>query len=121
VLSGEVTFYELAHVKATASVARRLVTVTIEDFVLPSPELVPDSVRGKVKTWTDYIDYWAVDFAHEGRVFLNTFQAFRTRAEPKLSLSAEHVYDAGGAFSVLVKVVDIFGADTTTALAVRVP
>lgn len=120
VLSGEVTFHELAHVKARAEVDKRLVHVTIEDFVLSSPELVPESVRDKVTTWSDYIDYWAVDFAHDGGVFLNTFQAFRTRATPKLDLSAQHVYEAAGTYTVLVKVVDIFGADTTTALTVTV-
>lgn len=121
VLSGEVSFHELAHLKASTSVDRRLLTVTIEDFVLSSPDLVPDAVRDKVKGWSDYIDYWAVDFAHDGGIFLNTFQAFRTRAEPKLSLSAQHAYDADGTYTVLLKVVDIFGSDTTTSLRVAIP
>jgi len=121
VLSGEVSFHELAHLKASASMKKRMVTVTIDDFVLSSPELVPEAVRSKVKTWTDYIDYWAVDFANDGGVFLNTFQAFRTRSEPKLTLTAQHAYDSQGTYRVIVKVVDIFGADTTTSLSVRVP
>jgi len=120
VLSGEVNFHELAHVKASAALDKRLVTVTIDDFVLSSPELVPDAVRSKVKTWTDYIDYWAVDFSHGGGVFLNSFQAFRTRAEPKLALRAQHSYTSKGIYTILVKVVDIFGADTTTSLSARV-
>ncbi|MGQ0743111.1 MAG: site-specific DNA-methyltransferase [Acidimicrobiales bacterium] len=121
VLSGEVTFHELAHLKASAAVHKRMVTVTIDDFVLASPELVPEAVRGKVKVWSDYIDYWAVDFAHDGGIFLNTFQAFRTRSQPKLDLRAQHGYDAKGIYTVVVKVVDIFGSDTTTSLAVVVP
>ncbi|MDQ6909959.1 MAG: site-specific DNA-methyltransferase [Actinomycetota bacterium] len=120
VLSGEVTFHELAHLKASATLDARMVTVTIDDFVLSSPELVPETVRNKVKAWSDYIDYWAVDFAHDGGVFMNRFQAFRSRAEPKLALSAQHAYEAKGAYTVLVKVVDIFGSDTTTSLSVRV-
>lgn len=121
VISGEVVFYELAHLKASASVEKHLLTIVIEDFVLPSPELVPESISDKVKAWSDYIDYWAVDFSHDGKVFMNTFQAFRTRGEPKLALSAQHAYEAPGTYSVLVKVIDIFGADTTTALSVQVP
>lgn len=121
VLSGEVVFHELAHLKASASLQRRQVTVILEDFVLPTPELVPDAVRSKVKAWSDYVDYWAVDFDFDGGVFLNSFQAFRTREVPVLTLKAEHVYDAKGTYTVLVKVVDIFGADTTTALHVKVP
>lgn len=122
VLSGDVSFHELAHLKASTSVKRNLLTITIDDFVLSSPDLVPDAVRTKVKVWSDYIDYWAVDFAHDnGGVFMNTFQAFRSRTEPKLSLSAQHAYDAPGIYTVLVKVVDIFGSDTTTSLRVAIP
>lgn len=120
VLSGEVSFHELAHLKASATVEKTLVTVAVDDFVLSNPELVPETVRDKVKVWSDYIDYWAVDFAQNGGVFLNTFQAFRTRAEPKLSLQAQHAYDAKGTYTVVVKVVDIFGSDTTTSLRVAV-
>jgi len=121
VLSGEVTFHELAHLKVSATVESKLVTVAVVDFVLSSPELVPEAVRSKVKGWSDYIDYWAVDFAHDGGIFLNTFQAFRTRAEPKLSLRAQHAYGAKGAYTIVVKVVDIFGSDTTTSIRVTVP
>jgi DNA modification methylase len=120
VLSGEVSFHELAHLKLSATVEKRVVTMTVDDFVLSSPELVPEAVRNKVKTWSDYIDYWAVDFAHDGGIFLNTFQAFRTRADPKLSLLAQHAYDVKGTYTVVVKVVDIFGSDTTTSLRVAV-
>lgn len=120
VLSGEVTFHELAHLKVGATVDGKLVTVAVEDFVLASPELVPEAVRSKVKAWSDYIDYWAVDFAHDGGIFLNSFQAFRTRAEPKLSLRAQHAYSVKGTYTIVVKVVDIFGSDTTTSLRVTV-
>lgn len=47
VASGEIVFHELAYVK----VAKREVSVTLEDFVLPNPELVPGSVRDKIAGW----------------------------------------------------------------------
>jgi len=31
------------------------------DFFIPSTELIPEHVRSKVKDWSDYIDYRAVD------------------------------------------------------------
>jgi adenine-specific DNA-methyltransferase len=121
VVSGEVLFHELAHLKAKAAIKKRHITVSLEDFVLPTPELVPELIRSKVRGWSDYIDYWAVDFAFDGGRFHNTYQAFRTRELPLLPLAAEHIYDGPGSYMVLVKVVDIFGADTTTALTVKVP
>ncbi|HZI96881.1 MAG TPA: hypothetical protein VFD41_05075, partial [Actinomycetales bacterium] len=126
VASGEVTFHELAFVKVTTKRSKRQVDVTLADFVLPNPDLVPASVRDKVTTWSDYVDYWAVDFTFgkaddTSDTFHNQWQSYRTRANRSLDLTAHHVYDDPGSYTVLAKVVDIFGNDTTTAVRVEVP
>ncbi len=122
--SGEVTFHELAYVKVSTSMKKRTVTVKLEDFVLPNPELVPTSVRDKISGWSDYVDYWAVDFTFgadgDSDTFRNQWQSYRTRANRKLELAASNDYDEPGTHRVLVKVVDIFGNDTTTAVEVAV-
>ncbi len=124
VASGEYVFHELAYVKVATTIRKRSIAVTLEDFVLPNPDLVPPSVRGKVKGWSDYVDYWAVDFTYgtgeHGDTFHNQWQSYRTRAERRLELTASHEYDEPGQHVVLVKVVDIFGNDTTTAVPVTV-
>ncbi len=124
VKAGEVVFYELAYVNVQTRLQGRSLDVTLADFVLPNPELVPASVRDKVKSWSDYVDYWAVDFTYgtggTGDTFRNAWQSYRTRANRKLELTAHHEYDEPGAYEVLVKVVDIFGNDTTTAVPVSV-
>ena len=124
VASGDVVFHELAYVKMAATVRKRAVELTIEDFVLPNPELVPAPVRDKITGWADYVDYWAVDFTYgeegEADTFRNQWQSYRTRADRSLELTAQHNYDAPGLHNVLVKVVDIFGNDTTTAVPVTV-
>jgi adenine-specific DNA-methyltransferase len=129
VASGEVVFHELAYVKVATTVRKRAVSVTLEDFVLPNPELVPASVREKVTGWADYVDYWAVDFTFgtdtsddtgTADTFRNQWQSYRTRADRALELVAHHDYDDAGPHTVLVKVVDIFGNDTTTAVPVTV-
>lgn len=124
VASGEVVFHELAYVKVGTTVNRRTVEVHLEDFVLPNPDLVPPTVRDKVKGWSDYVDYWAVDFTFgaDGATdtFRNAWQSYRTRADRRLELTAHHDYQAPGEYTVLVKVVDVFGNDTTTAVPVTV-
>ena len=96
--------------------------------------------------WTDWIDYWSVDFDYhskqevitvtapdnEGRmvdrpqwtggyVFENEWQSFRTRRDRKLELtSAPHEYGARGRYHIAVKVIDIFGNDTTKVVEVAV-
>lgn len=124
IAAGEVVFHELAYVKVDVETRRRTATVTLRDFVLPNPELVPASVRDKVASWSDYVDYWAVDFTYgavHGDTFHNQWQSYRTRADRRLELSAQHDYDSAGQHSVLVKVIDIFGNDTTARLEVQVP
>jgi hypothetical protein len=47
--------------------------------------------------------------------------AYRTRRERKLPLATDpHTYEKAGKYRVLVKVIDIFGNDTSRALDVEV-
>jgi adenine-specific DNA-methyltransferase len=75
-------------------------------------------VRSKVKKWSDYIDYWAVDWNFQNDTFMQDWVTYRTRKDRKLALTSDpHTYDRPGRYRVLVKVVDIFGNDTSQALA----
>jgi len=122
--SGEVVFHELAYLEVATTVRKRSLTVTLTDFILPNPDLVPASVRNKISGWADYVDYWAVDFTYgiggHGDTFHNQWQSYRTRADRRLERTAIHDYEETGNYTVLVKVVDIFGNDTTTAVEVSV-
>lgn len=124
VKSGEVTFHELAYLSVEKRLKGRKLTVQLSDFVLPNPELIPEAIRSKIKSWADYIDYWAVDFTFglEGvsDTFRNQWQSFRTQGDRTLTLEAIHEFDEPGDYTVLVKVVDIFGNDTTTSVKVAV-
>jgi site-specific DNA-methyltransferase (adenine-specific)/adenine-specific DNA-methyltransferase len=127
------------------------------------------------KHWTDWVDYWAVDFHYESRkeiirvpiekdaeptlalpgaektaqpadakrtkekqvfladefeyedqwtgayIFENEWQSFRTKKDRKLELtSITHTYEKQGHYVIAVKVIDIFGNDTMTLVAVNV-
>ncbi|MGH3706599.1 MAG: DNA methyltransferase [Pseudonocardiaceae bacterium] len=122
--SGEVVFHELAYLEVATTVEKRNLTVTLTDFVLPNPDLVPVLVRSKISGWADYVDYWAVDFTYgiggHGDTFYNQWQSYRTRVNRTLERNTTHDYDQPGSYTVLVKVVDIFGNDTTMAVEVSV-
>lgn len=95
------------------------------------------------KHWTDWVDYWSVDFDFESRkeiirtpkngtddyeevwtgdyVFENEWQSFRTKKDRTIELqSAYNEYLSGGRYKVAVKVVDIFGNDTTKVIEVSI-
>lgn len=92
--------------------------------------------------WTDWIDYWSVDFDFESKreiirtknpdtgeieeqwtgdyIFENEWQSFRTKKERKLELTSIFHECPSGRRKIAVKVVDIFGNDTMTILELNV-
>jgi adenine-specific DNA-methyltransferase len=114
---GDVRFFELAYLEASIQQPKRLtVRAELTDFVIPNTELIPDDVRTKVTKWSDYIDYWAVDWDFQNDTFLQGWVAYRSRKERNLPLlSDSHTYESSGTYQVLVKVIDIFGNDTSQA------
>jgi len=124
----DIHFYELAYLEVEQKTEGKRVAITLKDFIIPNPELLPEEVKDKVKSWSDFIDYWAVDWmfnqhdeeTEEDDTFHNMNQRYRTRKEPKLELSMDYDYKKSGKYNILVKVIDIFGNDTTKLIEVKV-
>jgi len=94
------------------------------------------------KQWTDWIDYWAVDFNFENKreiirvkneetgvweelwtgdyIFENEWQSFRTKKNRALELKSIFHECTPGRRKIAVKAVDIFGNDTMTIVDVNV-
>lgn len=92
--------------------------------------------------WTDWIDYWSVDFDWESKqemirveredgegydeiwtgdyVFENEWQSFRTKKDRSIDLTSAAIDAAPGKRKVAVKVVDIFGNDTMAIAEVNI-
>jgi len=95
------------------------VSVTLKDFIIP-PDDVPEEVRGKITHWSQWIDYWAVDWDYKDDTFHNQWQSYRTKKEPKIDLTACNTDIKPGKYTMLVKVIDILGNDTTKAVGIEV-
>ena len=119
---GDIRFFELAHLSATITKPNKLTAqITLEDFVIPNSELIPDDVRSKVTTWSDYIDYWAVDWDFQNDTFMQGWVTYRTRKDRNLALVSDvHTYRKAGRYRALVKIIDIFGNDTSQGYDVEV-
>jgi hypothetical protein len=94
------------------------------------------------KKWTDWIDYWSVDFDFESKqeivtifneatgekeavwtgdyIFENEWQSFRTKKDRSLELKTIAKECMSGRRKIAVKVVDIFGNDTMSVIEVTV-
>jgi DNA modification methylase len=117
---GDIQFFELAHFKAEIKQDSRKVLVELKDFVIPHTDLIPEDVKDKIKKWTDWIDYWAIDFDYRNDTFNNGWTSYRTKKDRKLSLKAEHKYEKPGKYKLFIKVIDIFGIDSSKIYEIEV-
>ena len=119
---GDIDFFELAYLEVDIETPKKLTTqIKLKDFVIPNTELIPDEVRTKVKKWSDYIDYWAIDWDFQNDTFMQGWVNYRTRKDRTFALASDpHTYEKPGKYRILVKVVDIFGNDTSQAFDVEV-
>ncbi len=129
----EVQFFDAGAVEAEALVRRHpemnqpSVDVKLVSF-LPSLAEVPEkelaALRERaVKSPFDFIDFWAVDFEHrDGKAFEHHWQDYRTRKDRSLKTQSDcyFTYDTPGRKRLCVKVIDVFGVDTTAVLEVTV-
>jgi adenine-specific DNA-methyltransferase len=172
----QVVFYDVAYIEVQPKIKGRSITIKLKDFGVSYRQADADALAGEMKAgtkitvddgqvikitkdkngvvkrdvltkqWTDWIDYWAVDFDYAslpetiiitlpdatgrlvdrpqrtgGYIFENEWQSFRTRKDRTLELeSAAHEYTKKGRHKVAVKVIDIFGNDTTKVIEVSV-
>ena len=109
---GDIKFFELAALSVDVKANKRNVFLKLKDFVIP-PDDVPEDARKAVKHWSQWIDYWAVDWDNRSDTFHNEWQTYRTRKDKALQLEITHAYADPGEYTIVVKVIDILGNDTT--------
>jgi adenine-specific DNA-methyltransferase len=120
---GQIKFFELSYLETSIERTKEdgEFVCVLEDFVIPNPELVPEEVRDKIKAWSDYVDYWAVDWDFQNDTFMPKWMDYRTKQDRSIDLkSGKHKFDKPGMYKVMIKVVDIFGNDTTKILELTV-
>ena len=119
VKQGDIHFFELAALSIKPTKNKRELTLELTDFVIP-PDDVPEDVQKAISHWSQWIDYWAVDWENREDTFHNQWQTYRTREDHKLKIKSSHVYEEPGDYVVMVKVIDILGNDTTKTLTVSI-
>ena len=117
---GDVKFFELAYFKTEIESKGLKAKVKLEDFVIPHTDLIPPHVKESIKKWSDWIDYWAVDFEFQNDTFNNGWTSYRTKQERKLRLVADYEYPKPGTYKIFVKIIDIFGIDTSQVYEIKV-
>lgn len=116
-----------------------------EKIVLDSGQIVKIAknesgiVKREVLTskWSDWIDYWSVDFNYESKqeiikvddkevwtgeyIFENEWQTFRTKKNKEIEfVSSYHEYEKSGKYKIAIKVVDILGNDNMKVIEINI-
>ncbi len=124
-------FLEMASLKAEPIYrtmnGQREVDIKLSNFIpsltdVPHKELEALNERA-VKSGIDFVDFWAVDFDYKpGQAFNHHWQTFRTRRDRSLpTVSDQHYhYPKPGKYTACVKVVDVFGADTSITVDITI-
>jgi len=123
----EVQFFEAGYLQARAVKHKDRVDVELTRFspaLAEVPEKEMEALRERaVRSPFDFIDFWAVDFEwREDKPFEHHWQDFRTRKDRSLKTKTDAAweYQEKGKHQICVKVIDVFGVDTTTVIEVEV-
>lgn len=123
----ECQFFEAGYLEAQAIIKDKKADVALLRFtpaLAEAPEKEMEALRERaVQSPFDFIDFWAVDFEwREGKPFEHHWQDFRTRKDRFLKTRSDlgWVYEEKGVHQICVKVIDVFGVDTTTVIQVEV-
>ena len=106
---------------------KRTVDIKLTSFI-PSLAEVPEKELNAlqeraIQSGFDFIDFWAVDFDyHPQQPFNHHWQAYRTRKNRALPTVSDlhYEYKQPGKHLACVKVIDVFGADTSITVEVNV-
>lgn len=122
----ECQFFEAGYLEANAVKKGNKVDVELVHFtpaLAEAPEAEMAALRERaVKSPFDFIDFWAVDFEwRDGKPFEHRWQDFRTRKNRSLKTRSGlgWEYEVKGKHQICVKVIDVFGVDTTTVIEVE--
>jgi len=123
----ECQFFEAGYLEAKALRKGKKVDVELVRFSpalaeAPEAEIVELRKRA-VSSPFDFIDFWAVDFEwRERKPFEHHWQDFRTRKNRSLKTKTDigWEYTAKGRKKICVKVIDVFGVDTTMVIETEV-
>jgi SAM-dependent methyltransferase len=123
----ECRFFEAGYLEAKAVKKGKKTDVELVRFspaLAEAPEAEIDELRKRaLKSPFDFIDFWAVDFEwRDGKPFEHHWQDFRTRKDRSLKTKTNigWEYRTGGKKKICVKVIDVFGVDTTAVVEAEV-
>ncbi|MHA1895589.1 MAG: site-specific DNA-methyltransferase [Candidatus Helarchaeota archaeon] len=116
----DVRFNELTSFKTNLKIKDKMIIIELVDFIIPYDNQIPKKFLKNITKWSDWIDYWSIDFNHEDQSFNNDWLSYRTWKNRGLNLKATHEHEKSGSYKICVKIIDIFGNETSKIFQVNI-
>ncbi|MGV9170937.1 MAG: site-specific DNA-methyltransferase [Promethearchaeia archaeon] len=88
------------------------VKIELKNYKIPYIDKISSKLTDKINDWSDYIDFWAIDFQHNGKFFNPDWVAYRTQKDREITLSSPHFqYSEKEVKQIKIKTVDIMGVE----------
>ena len=168
--SGKVFFHDVSHIEIKTNIKKNKISIQLVDFATfydeNSSELIASMNNGVSKiimqsgdlykiskdregviqeelltpNWSDWVDYWSVDFDYESKpeiirfpvgegyeehwtgsyIFENEWQSFRSKENYNLDFITPEIEVSPGTRQIAIKVIDLFGNDTMKVIEVKI-
>ncbi|MFX1573450.1 MAG: site-specific DNA-methyltransferase [Promethearchaeota archaeon] len=97
------------------------ISVELINYSIPFKNLISEKVNYNIKSFSDWIDYWAIDFNNQKDSFRNLWFSYRTPKNRMLSLISDiYQYNESGTYNISVKTIDIFGIETLKSFIINI-
>ncbi len=84
-------------------------------------KLISKEIRDKIISFSDFIDYWALDYDLKDNIFNNMWISFRSGKKRVLKLKSEpYNYEQNGLYNLSIKLIDIFGTVTQKSYKINI-
>ncbi len=98
-----------------------IVSIKLTNFSYSKDKDLPAKIKKKIKVFSDFIDYWAIDYDYKDDTFNNMWISFRTPKKRKLKLKSDpFLYEKSGEYNLSVKIIDIFGTELIYSFRIRI-
>ena len=98
-------------------------TIFIEllDYNLPYLKLISKEIRDKIISFSDFIDYWALDYDFKDNLFNTMWFSSRSGKKRELKLKSKpYNYKRKGLYNLSIKLIDIFGTLTQKSYTINI-
>ncbi len=97
------------------------VEIELIEYKVPFIDLISEKVQKNIGVFSDFIDYWAIDFDYNNDSFKNMWFSCRNPKSRILSLkSNSYQYNSSGSYYIVIKTIDIFGIESIKKFKIKI-